>query len=140
MVWFESGVLLHFAINGLGLALYLVRALLRDWPRRDPFRLGICPRDCGSGVHEDEADERTGTRSSLRAAAIAEKPSIHCGRGNHARAWHRGQYGCVQRDECGSVAVLTRARSPTSLLCADRERRGWATICLQHRKWKHIIL
>jgi hypothetical protein len=42
MVWFESGVLLYFAINGLGLALYLVRALLRDWQRaRFRFALGF---------------------------------------------------------------------------------------------------
>src|SRR5579864_8407595 len=87
--WFGSRalLLLYFAINGLGLARYMVRTLQRDCQRgREPFCLGVCPRDCGSGVQEDEPDERTGTRSSLRAAAIAEEPSIHRGRGNHAGA------------------------------------------------------
>jgi hypothetical protein len=44
----ESGVLLHFAINGLGLALYLVRALLRDWPRA----LSVSPWDLPAGLRQ----------------------------------------------------------------------------------------
>jgi hypothetical protein len=66
MVWFESGVLLYFAINGLGVALYWVRALLRDWPRVRSLSPWICPRDCGSGVQEDEA--MSGLAQDLRYA------------------------------------------------------------------------
>jgi len=50
MVWLESGVLWHFAINGLGLALIWQEHCWGLAAGAIRFALGICPRDCGSGV------------------------------------------------------------------------------------------
>src|SRR5579872_1265722 len=66
MVWLESGVLWHFAINGLGLALIWQEHCWGTGRGRDPFR----PRDLPAGLRQrgPEDEVMSGLAHDLRNA------------------------------------------------------------------------
>src|SRR5579871_4719468 len=62
------------------------------------FALRLCGILCFEVIHGDGQE-----RHSLRGPQSAECPWIHCHCHCDASSWHRGQYGHVQRGECGAV-------------------------------------